>query len=164
MPDIPEEAFDVVSLALDDVYRDEDSPKWCPSLLPVPLFTVWAVEKAIGVICNGGSQYFFENDWPEQPPYSVFVEAFRRIGALESADCLEDAVRMFPSDTPHLDCEMRREHMDFLREREGEKALVLDRLGERIMDLEDETFKQLAKYIRQHIDSFPVAKRKIEEM
>ncbi|HSI12081.1 MAG TPA: DUF4375 domain-containing protein [Chthoniobacter sp.] len=162
MADNPENAFDVVSSALDEVYRGADSSKWSASRLSVPLFTVWAVEKAVGVICNGGSQYFFENDWPDKPPYSVFVEAFRRIGSAESADCLEEAVAMFPFDAPHLHYQKRREHMDFLREREGTEISVLDRLGERIMDLEDETFRLLARYIQQHVDSFPSAKEKIE--
>jgi hypothetical protein len=162
MPPIPDKIFDIVRAALDDVYRGEDSPRWRPSRLSPPLFTVWAVEKALGVILNGGSQYFFENDWPEKPPYSVFVEAFRRVGSLESAGCLEDAVQMFPFDDPHLDYRKRREFMETLWEREGEEASMLNRLGERIMDLEDETFSHLAQYIQQHIDYFPAAKKKIE--
>jgi hypothetical protein len=153
----------IVSAALDDVYRGSESKTWSPCQLSEPLFTVWAVEKAVGVICNGGSQYFFENDWPEKPEYAVFIDAFRRIGASEAADCLEDAVQMFPSDAPHLDCAMRRDHMEFLRKKEGVDESILDKLGDRIIDLEPETFAQIASYIRQHIDYFPEAKRRVAD-
>ncbi len=76
----------VIDWASEDVYRDQDSPSWSPYNRGEQLLTVWAVEQAQGIIDNGGFQYFFENDWPENPSYSVFIDSFRRIGAGEAAD------------------------------------------------------------------------------
>src|SRR3954462_213387 len=101
--EIPSEISNIVDWASKDVYRDQKLPSWSAYQLKEPLLTVWAVEQAQGIIDNGGFQYFFENDWPENPEYSLFVDAFRRIGAAEAADCIQDAASMFPSSTPQLD-------------------------------------------------------------
>ena len=69
--------------------------------LPVPMATVVCVYGAQGVIDNGGFQYFFENDWPCQPPYSMFWKAYARIGAHEAAAAIESAVALFPFARPH---------------------------------------------------------------
>jgi hypothetical protein len=160
--EIPSEISNIVDWASKDVYRDQKLPSWSAYQLKEPLLTVWAVEQAQGIIDNGGFQYFFENDWPENPEYSLFVDAFRRIGAAEASDCIQDAASMFPSSTPQLDCDMRREHMDLLREKEGVEESVLDKLGFRVMDLGGDTMIQLANYIRTHIDYFPTAKKNAE--
>ena len=157
--EVPEDIFNLIEWASKDVHRDQNSPSWSPYKLDEPLATFWAVEKAQGVTDNGGFQYFFENDWPEQPPYSLFVEAFRRIGAQEAADCLEQAVAIFPSTSPQLDYQMRRNHMDFLQAKEGEKYSAFDKLGSRVIHLSGDTFTRLAKYILDHIDSFPTVKK-----
>jgi hypothetical protein len=120
------------------------------------------VEQAQGIIDNGGFQYFFENDWPENPEYAVFVDAFRRIGATEAGDCVQDAASMFPSSAPHLDCDMRREYMDLLRAKEGVDESVMDKLGYRVMDLGGDTMIRLASYVRSHLDSFPTAMENAE--
>jgi len=133
--EVPENTSKIIDWALKDVYRDKDSPTWSPYDLGEQLLTVWAVEQAQGVVDNGGFQYFFENDWPENPPYSVFMDAFRRIGAQEAADCIQDAAEMFPSTSPHLDYQMRRDHMDSLRAKEAGRDSVIDKLGDRVIDL-----------------------------
>jgi hypothetical protein len=160
--EVPDEVSEVVDWASRDVYHGQDSGAWSPYRLDEPLLTVWAVEQAQGIIDNGGFQYFFENDWPENPEYSVFVDSFRRIGAAEAADCIQDAASMFPSSTPQLDCEMRREHMDFLRQKEGTEESVLDKLGFRVMDLGGDTMIRLAAYVRVHIEHFPTARKNAE--
>lgn len=160
--EIPDETMAFLEAASQDVYRGQDSGSWSLYKLGEPLLTFWAVEQAHGIIDNGGFQYFFENDWPENPDYAVFVGAFGRIGAAEAADCIQDAVSMFPSSVHHLDCDMRREHMDFLREKEGVEESVMDKLGFRVMDLGGDTMIRLASYVRTHLDSFPTAKRNAE--
>ena len=161
--EIPAEMSKIVDWASKDIYRDQDSPSWSPYNRGKQLLTVWAVEQAQGVIDNGGFQFFFENDWPKNPAYSVFVEAFRRIGAVEAADCMQDAVEMFPSKSPHLDYQMRRDFMDALREKEGGRDSVIDKLGDRDIDLGGDTFIRLAKYILANIDYFPTAKKNAEQ-
>jgi hypothetical protein len=157
--EIPNEISDVIDWASEDVYHGQNSATWSPYNLNEPMLTVWAVEQAQGIIDNGGFQYFFENDWPENPDYSIFVDSFTRIGATEAADCIQDAVNMFPCATPHLDCEMRREHMEFLRKKEGSEESILDKLGDRVIDLGGDTLIRLAAYIRAHIKNFPTAER-----
>src|SRR4026209_325238 len=53
------------------------------------------VYSAQPVIDNGGFVYFFENDWPGNPPYSSFSEAYREIGATDVADWIDRAARLF---------------------------------------------------------------------
>ena len=69
--------------------------------LPPPVRTVLLVHAAQGIIDNGGLQYFFEADFPGRPPYALFVDAYRAIGADEEADALAAAVKLFPFRDPH---------------------------------------------------------------
>jgi uncharacterized protein DUF4375 len=87
-----------------------------PRRLPVADQTVIAVYGAQGVIDNGGFRYFFESDWPCRPPYSMFSEAYRRIGAVAAARALDQAVDLFPFARPHLARRRRNEFMDALHE------------------------------------------------
>jgi Domain of unknown function (DUF4375) len=103
--------------------------------------TVVAVYGAQGVIDNGGLQFFFENDWPGTPPYSFFVDAYRRIGALTVAELLERAVRRFPFAEPHKQQQLRREFMaslaaedDFFGEAACGDPVVWQRLEEYVRD------------------------------
>ncbi len=70
--------------------------------LPEPMRTVALVHAAQGIIDNGGLEYFFEMDFPLNPPYSTFVDVFLEIGADAVAECIEASARMFPFPHPHL--------------------------------------------------------------
>jgi Domain of unknown function (DUF4375) len=105
-------------------------------------------------ISNGGFIYFFEGDYPGNPPYSVFVDAYRTIGADESAECIEAAVSLFPFAEPHLHGDARR---DYLRDHcmaDGREisSSPLVKLGDRVMDNIDSDYSLLAQYIREHLD------------
>lgn len=76
--------------------------------LPEPMRTVVLVQAAQAIIDNGGLEYFFESDFPLNPSYSTFVDAFRRIGADTVARCIEVSVAMFPFPHPHLHEAQRR--------------------------------------------------------
>ncbi|HVT80977.1 MAG TPA: DUF4375 domain-containing protein [Phycisphaerae bacterium] len=69
--------------------------------LAVPRQTVILVSTAQGILDNGGLQYFFESDFPEKPPYSLFIDAYERIGAADAADALKAAVALFNFPQPH---------------------------------------------------------------
>lgn len=71
-------------------------------LLPIPLRTLLMIESAQGMIESGGLEYFYEADFPNNPPYSAFAEAYRRIGAGGAADCIEQSAAMFPFEEPQL--------------------------------------------------------------
>ena len=141
--------FEILEKAIDAVYADSAQDGWNPYKLSHPLFVVWAVEKSQGVTDNGGFQYFFENNWPDNPPYSIFIGALREIGAREAADCLQKAVDDFPFPNPHLDYEKRREHLEKSRSAADEYDSIIDQLGDRMMDLSGDTYAKLEAYIKQ---------------
>jgi hypothetical protein len=119
-----------------------------------PQFVVWALCKAQEATMNGGFEFFFGNDWPDQPPYSLFVQAFREAGAEAGAHCIERAVAEFPFDAPHLDYKKRREHIaDSRRLVSGDS--VIDRLGGELIELCDENYRALGNYVLANRSSFP---------
>ncbi|TWU10042.1 hypothetical protein Pla52o_57990 [Novipirellula galeiformis] len=81
-------------------------------LLAEPYRTVAIVFAAQGVIDNGGLTYFFEADFPTSPPYSLFSDAYRRIGMRAAADAIDDAAASFGLDRPEADARFRREFMN----------------------------------------------------
>jgi hypothetical protein len=87
-----------------------------PTRLREEFRTVVVVYGAQGVIDNGGLQYFFESDWPGQPPYALFSEAYRRIGADLAAECIDRATAMFPFPEPHLAARRRLAFLESLAE------------------------------------------------
>jgi hypothetical protein len=80
--------------------------------LDIPFQTVVVVYTAQGVIDNGGFQYFFENDFPGSPPYSLFTESYKQIGAIKAADNIDRAVKMFGFKNPHLNQKKRNKFLD----------------------------------------------------
>jgi len=64
------------------------------------------------IIDNGGYKYFFEADWPDNPPYSDFINAYHRIGCISQAEELERIVNTFPFESPHLHCDQRNEFIN----------------------------------------------------
>ena len=122
-----------------------------PSRLNEADQTVVAVYGAQGVIDNGGLKYFFENNWPGTPPYALFTNAYRRIGAVEVADLLDQAASRFPFPEPHKHQERRREFMAALDEGDeffGNAACgnagVWKRLEEYVRDLSRESGPTIA--------------------
>jgi Domain of unknown function (DUF4375) len=83
-----------------------------PAKLSSAVRTVLLVHAAQGIIDNGGLQYFFESDWPGQPPYSTFTDAYRAIGAEAEADALAAAVALFPFADPHKHQSRRRKFLE----------------------------------------------------
>lgn len=151
--------MDIIGLALESVYEDSERDDWSAYELPRPLFVVWAIEKAQETTNNGSFQYFFESDWPHNPPYSIFIDAFREIGAVETAECLESAVNEFPFENPHLYCEKRCDYLDESGSSSMSKDSRIDQLGLRVMDLNDENYAKLAQYIQKNESYFPYLKK-----
>ncbi|QDU27452.1 hypothetical protein ETAA8_25400 [Anatilimnocola aggregata] len=82
------------------------------SLLDEPFRTVALVFSAQGVIDNGGLNYFFESDWPGNPSYSLFADAYRRIGSVDAANAIQDAATSFGISFPERDSKLRNEFME----------------------------------------------------
>jgi hypothetical protein len=110
-------------------------------------------------INNGGFIYFFEGDYPGNPPYSVFADAFHAIGADESAECIEAAASLFPFAEPHLHGDARRDYLRTHCMKDGREisSSLLVKLGDRVMDNSDADYRLLAEYIRKHLGEIRIA-------
>jgi len=118
--------------------------------LPVELQTLLLVESAQGMIDNGGLEYFFEADFPHNPPYELFVAAYRRIGATAAADCLEAASLLFPFDEPHYFEPLRQLWLEKFRTEPGHPFARLAReIGE-----DAQVWERLQAYVEWHGQAF----------
>jgi hypothetical protein len=116
--------------------------------LEEPLQTVVVIYSAQGIIDNGAFPYFFGNDFPGKPPYSLFIEAYRRIGAIDAAANIGRAAAMFPFPQPHLSVKKRRAFMDSL-----EEDCEFFALGDRVCG--DETvWRKLERYVLGNVQAF----------
>ncbi|WP_374349033.1 DUF4375 domain-containing protein [Chitinimonas sp.] len=99
-----EEIADCAFRALDFAGSD-------PRNLPIPSQTIVLVYSSQGIIDNGGLECFFSTDFPEHPPYTLFVNSYLRIGATQAARCIEQAAAIFPFPEPHLHEQQRQQFM-----------------------------------------------------
>nr|WP_315491662.1 DUF4375 domain-containing protein [uncultured Rhodoferax sp.] len=121
--------------------------------LPLPVQTVAVVQTAQGIIDNGGFEYFYESDFDGTPPYSFFVETFRRIGAEAAAQRLEASSRLFPFSEPHLHEEKRQRWLDTVKEDETHEFVVLSKKA----CGDESVFAKLADYVERNRDAFAAA-------
>lgn len=118
--------------------------------LPLPLRTLLMVEAAQGMIDSGGLDYFYEADFPNNPPYEAFALAYRQIGAESAAACIEASALLFPFAEPHFFEELRQVWLEKLRADPGQE---LARLSDRISG-DASVWRKLAHYVQGHIDAF----------
>jgi hypothetical protein len=118
------------------------------SRLEEPLQAVVVIYSAQGIIDNGAFPYFFGSDFPDTPPYDLFVEAYRRIGATEVAAMIDQAAAMFPFPQPHLSLEKRRAFMDSL-----EEHCEFFALGDRVCGNET-IWRKLEQYVLDNASAF----------
>lgn len=133
-----ERASDVAFARLDEAGGD-------PARLAEPYRTVALVCAAQAVIDNGGLGYLFENDWPGQPPYALFVEAYRAIGAQAEAAAIEEASKLFVFPDPERHEARRRRVLE---------GAVGEWLQEVSAGLEGDVWALVARYAREHADAF----------
>jgi len=101
-------------------------------LVNEPCRTAIIVDTALGIVGNGGFQYFFEANFPDDPDYGMFADAFRRAGLGEIAQGFSDLVAMFPFAAPHRSVERRLRFLsdcpaDFARKMEELENLIYAR-------------------------------------
>lgn len=135
-----------LNYSLAEVERVKD-----PAKLPLPVRTVVLVHAAQGIIDNGGLQYFFESDFPDQPPYSIFVDAYREIGAEDEANTLAAAVGSFPFPKPQKHKRRRNEFLDRVHDDGDSPFWAYDAQ----LCGSDQVWRLLAKYVRRCAKSFP---------
>lgn len=139
-----DDSYAVIDEAFKSAVREIDSGARLFDLTPLKQ-VVLVVMGAQGVIDNGGFQYFYEADWPNKPPYSLFINAFKEIGANKVADCIAESVELFPFPNPHLAVDARNVFLD--SQGEGSQFEIL---ADRVMELHEDTMSKLAAYIRKH--------------
>lgn len=120
------------------------------ALLPEPLQTLLIVESVQSMIDTGGLHYVYEADFPNNPPYALFVQAYRRIGADAAAECLQQSSLLFPFDEPHCFEELRVLWLEKLR---ADPAQAFARLDARI-GADDTVWTRLAAYVERHAAAF----------
>ncbi len=118
--------------------------------LSEPLQTVLMVEAAQGIIDNGGLENFYESDFPDNPPYAVFVDAYRRVGAEFGAHCIESTARMFPFAEPHMHAEKRQAWLERVGDDEQHEFV---RLSRRLCG-DESVFAKLADYVERNQHAF----------
>jgi hypothetical protein len=102
--------------AAEYTYKELDRLGGDPTKLDIPLQTVAVLYTVQAIIDNGSFQYLFESNFSINPPYSMFIDSYRRIGAINAAERLQRAVAMFPFANPHLDQQQRVKFMETLEE------------------------------------------------
>ena len=115
--------------------------------LAEPHKTISIVESAQGIIDNGGLRYFFTNDWPHKPPYSVFADAYEKIGRIEAANALRQAAGSFDIEQPEHHIEIRR---DFLEKNYNRDKLEVDGWNDCICG-DEMVWTDLATWLRVHL-------------
>jgi hypothetical protein len=121
--------------------------------LPVPLQTLLIVESAQGIIDNGGLEFFYEADFPNNPPYALFVEAYRRIGAESAASCIETSSLMFPFAEPHFFEPLREVWLEKFR---LDPKQEFARLSARVCG-DESVWLKLADYVKKNRNAFAAA-------
>jgi hypothetical protein len=120
------------------------------SLMPEPVRNFLLVHGAQGVIDNGGYRFFFEADWPNKPPYDVFVSAYEAIGCFEQAEDLRRVVATFQFQDPHLHKEQRQA---FIEARYDKSRFCVPEWGNALCGDKD-VWEKLARYYEMHEDDF----------
>lgn len=143
MPDTIEKAFKRATSKLKKVGHNIDA-------LPKSVASFLMVYSAQGVIGNGGYYYFFEHDWPNDPPYSKFIDAYLEIGCSSQSNDLARVVSTFPFDNPHLNKNARNKYMD---ENYDEKKYEVKDWGDALCG-DDEVWEKLKAYYLKNIDDF----------
>ncbi len=138
-----EELLDEVSdIAFDKLTEADDRMEG----LEEPYKTVAIVYSAQGIIDNGGLQYFFESDWPNNPPYSIFADAYERIGRVEAAKALRDAAATFGIPNPERDVDARRAYIEANYD---EDAFEIRGWNDCICG-DEQVWTDLASWVRKH--------------
>jgi hypothetical protein len=146
---MPEKSF--LDRAAEYTYKELDRIGGDPTKLDIPLQTVAILYTIQAIIDNGSFRYLFDSNFPVNPPYSAFVEAYHRIGALDAAERLQKVVAMFPFENPHIYQQQRVKFMESLDEEHE-----FFQLGDGIRG-DKKIWSALEEYTKENAAFFPVA-------
>jgi hypothetical protein len=115
---------------------------------PEPCRTVTLVWHSGGIIGNGGFQYLFESNFNGDPGYRKTADAYERIGAVKSYAAFQDALALFPGNSPPSDIDRR------LKIYQSHPKEVRDKINGRFWADADEAKRLLAQFIRSRSSEF----------
>jgi hypothetical protein len=118
--------------------------------LPEELRTLLMVESAQSIIDNGGLEFFYDTDFPNNPSYAEFVAAYRRIGADAAADSIEASALLFPFDEPHYFAPLRQLWLERFKQ---DPQHAFARLDAQVCG-DASVWTRLAAYVREHRAAF----------
>ena len=108
--------------------------------------TVVVLCAADGILGNGGTAYFFENDFEDGTPHLDIIAAYARIGATKTADILRRGLECFKGgDKPPM--ELRQKCLREFDEM-GESS-PLEALDKELFSVKEDEFRKLAELIRR---------------
>jgi hypothetical protein len=142
-----------LDIAAEGLYRelerlDNDLSKIPEVTRPIALLYMFQ-----GMVDNGGFRYPMETDFPGNPPYSAFVDAYRQIGSLDAAEALEQAVALFPFEHPEHNADARNQFLDSLGDGDEFEDSEFSRLSDRVCG--DETiWKRMDEYVARYRSDF----------
>jgi len=118
--------------------------------IPEVLRTLVLVYRAQRIIDDGGLEYFYLSDYPGQPSYIEFVEAYQRIGAQRAAECIRRSSQLFGVPQPHKN---RVARQAVLSDQQSREVQVLKWLNGDICG-DASVWESLAVYATDHGDEF----------
>ncbi len=118
--------------------------------LPSAVSNFLLVYSAQGVIDNGGYEYFFGGDWPHNPPYSKFVNAYRAIGCIKQSEDLARVVATFPFEKPELNETPRKK---YIQDNYDKEHFEVKGWGD-ILCGDEEVWQKLRQYYEDNIKEF----------
>ncbi|MFV2057223.1 MAG: DUF4375 domain-containing protein [Thiohalomonadales bacterium] len=114
---------------------------------------VVAVITAQAIIDNGGFRYFFESHFNGDSDYQIFVNAYKNMGATESADAINQALMMFPNGVPPEELDQRQKYLDSIFDQSDDNKKKIEEMEGKILG-KVENYSRVANYIRQNKQLF----------
>lgn len=111
---------------------------------------VVAVVTAQAIIDNGGFRYFFESEFDGKPDYQMFVQAYKAIGAVESAQAIESILDRFPEGKPPENWRQKQKYLEQIFEMQDS---FIGSVQGKILG-NDKNYVLTAKYVRDNIAGF----------
>ena len=119
--------------------------------LPEVPRNVVAVVTAQAIIDNSGFRSFFESEFDGKPDYQLFVNAYKAIGADESARAIESVLAMFPEGRPPENWRQKQKYLEEIFSQTS-GSFIASAQGKILGN--DKNYVLTAKYVRENIAGF----------
>jgi hypothetical protein len=142
-----------LDMAAEGLYRNLEIHDNDLSKIPAVTWPIALLYMFQGMVDNGGFRYPMETDFPGNPPYSAFVDAYRQIGALDAASALERAVALFPFEHPEHNADARNQFFDSLGDIDDFEQSEFCRLSDSVCG-DERIWTLMDEYVANNKDDF----------